>query len=497
MDIAVIGGGIDDIRADVLVVPVFTGGVGEDALLADLDGRLEGALSAELSAGGVATKLHRITTILALGRLPARLLLLAGAGDRAEWGPKRARTVAGTVVRHLRRAKQPRAALSLPPGDDLAASVAAAVHGAQIANFSTAQYKTGDAEHAGFEELQILVGEPHPELERAAEKARIMGEAANLARSLANEPGNKLTPAVFAERAREVAEASGLRCEVMDEAALEERGYGAILGTARGSAEPPRLVTLRYDGGQGKPLIGLVGKGITFDSGGISIKPADRMHLMKTDMSGAAAVLGAMQAIAQLRPPVSVVGVLCLAENLPGPTAMKPGDILTAASGETIEILNTDAEGRLVLADGLYHARQQGATHLVDVATLTGACVVALGTGTTGVFGSSQPWTDMVLRAAEHTGERMWQLPVGPEYREKMKSDIADIANSGGREGGASTAAAFLQDFAGEVPWVHLDIAGTARNGDDLPYMPKGPTGVAVATLTQLVERVGRERAPG
>ena len=495
MQVSVVRGGVDAVRTGVLAVPVWEEGPAADPLLAELDGRLEGALSAALSAGDVPTKPHKASSLLTLGRLPFRRLLLVGAGKREEWDARRARTIAGTAVRQL-RGTHAEATIYLPPSTDTRGTLAGAVHGALLADFSTARYKTRDPEETAFERLHVLVAEGADDLAPVAEKARVLGEAANLARSLANEPGNKLTPTVFAERAREVAEAHGLRCEVMDEDGMAARGYGAILGVSRGSAEPARLVTLRYDGGEGAPTVGLVGKGITFDSGGISIKPAERMHLMKTDMSGAAAVLGAMQAIAQLRPAASVVGVLCLAENLPGPSSMKPGDILTAGNGETIETLNTDAEGRLVLADGLVHALSEGATHLMDVATLTGAIVVALGGTTTGVFGSSQPWTDMVLEAARHTGEQMWQMPMGPEYREAMNSDIADIANSGGREGGA-IAAAFLKDFAGDAPWVHLDIAGTAREGRDLPYTAKGPTGVAVATLTQLAQSVGERGVPG
>ncbi len=497
MQVSVVNGALDSVKTDVLVAPVFEDGFDADPFLSDLDARLDGALTAALSSADVSSKLHRASSVLSLGKLPVRRVLLVGAGKQAEWDAKRARTTAGTAIRHLKSSGQAAATLYVPPAGDLVASAAAAVHGAVLADFSVAQYKTRGEDETEFQHLQLLVAGAPQDLTTVTQKSRVIGDAANLARSLANEPGNKLTPTIFAQRAQEVADAHGLGCEILDEAELERRGYGAILGTSRGSDEPARMVTLRYRAeDESAPTLGLVGKGITFDSGGISINPAERMHLMKTDMSGAAAVLGAMQAIAQLRPSVNVVAVLCLAENLPGPTAMKPGDILTAGNGETIEIINTDAEGRLVLADGLVHAKSEGATHLVDIATLTGACVVALGTTNTGVFGSSQPWTDALLEAARHTGEAMWQMPVGAEYRERMNSDIADIANAGGREGGACTAAAFLQDFAGDSPWIHLDIAGTARNDRDLPYVSKGPTGVAVATLTQLAQTVGERGVP-
>ncbi|MBA2363858.1 MAG: leucyl aminopeptidase [Chloroflexia bacterium] len=496
MQVTVQSGGLEAVSTEVLAVPLFEEGVEAVPVTAEIDRRLNGQLALAVAAGHVSPKLNGISSLLTLGLLPFTRVILIGAGKQDDWDAQRARTFAGIAVRQARTTGQPSLTVALPAGADNAASVAGAVHGAALANFSTAQFKSTEPEDVDVEGLNLLLTDDTDKVRTAAEKARILGEAANLARSLANEPGNVLTPTTFAERARAVAEAHSLEYDVLDESQMQDLGYGGLLGTSRGSAEPAKLVTLRYTGGTGEATIGLVGKGITFDSGGISIKPAAQMHRMKGDMSGAAAVLGTMRAIGELRPKVNVVGVLCLSENLPGPTAMKPGDILTAGNGKTIEILNTDAEGRLVLADGLVHALSQGATHLVDVATLTGACVVALGSVTTGVFGSHQPWTDVVLNAARHTGEPMWQMPLGAEYRRQMDSDIADIANAGNREAGAITAATFLQEFAGGVPWVHLDIAGTARNEKDLPHIAKGPTGVAVATLTQVVENVGRDGAP-
>ncbi|MDQ3854997.1 MAG: leucyl aminopeptidase, partial [Chloroflexota bacterium] len=478
-------------------LPVFEDGWQDDAVLERLDGQLSAMLQEHGQAGRIASKPNRVTTVLAPGNGPVRRVLAIGSGSRESWDATRARQYAGTAVRELRTTRVAEAAVVLPRAGELQANVAAAVHGAYIGNFSTGSYKTKDQQEQDVESLTLVVPDGDQEqLSGTVERASAIGEGINLARHLANEPGNRLPPEVLAERALEVASESGLEAEVLDEQGLQERAYGAILGVAQGSEHPPRMVTLRYQAGADLPTIGYVGKGITFDTGGISIKPADRMHLMKTDMSGAAAVLGAMQAIARIKPRANVVAVLCLAENMPSGSAIKPGDILVAGNGMTIEVINTDAEGRLVLADGLVHARAQGATHLVDVATLTGACVVALGTITTGVFGSSQPWTDLLLRAAEHTGERMWQLPMAPEYREQMNSDIADIANAGGREGGAITAAAFIQDFTDGAPWVHLDIAGTSRHSKKLPYADQGPTGVAVATLTRLAELAGSEGLP-
>jgi leucyl aminopeptidase len=293
---------------------------------------------------------------------------------------------------------------------------------------------------------------------------------------------------VFAERVAVIGAAAGLGVDVLDEAAIETLKMGLLLGVARGSAEPPRLIVLRHDppGAPADRVLGLVGKGITFDTGGISIKPAENMDKMKDDMSGGAAVVGAMRALAMLQAPVKVLGLVPCAENMPGARAIRPGDILTSASGTTVEVLNTDAEGRLVLGDALWYARQLGATRLVDVATLTGACVVALGKTTSGLFGTPDRWVELVHATAERAGDRIWPMPVFDDYREQLKSEIADIANIGTRAGGAITAAMFLKEFTGGLPWVHLDIAGTAWAEEACPYQPKGPTGVAVRTLAEL-----------
>ncbi len=497
MDISVATNVTDSVEADAVVVHAFEDGLPEDALAGNIDRGMDGELSRAISDGRVSTAAQHVTPLLTFGRLPFGQLLVVGAGRREEWSPERARTTAGAAVRYLRALKQRQVSLLVPALGDLAANVAASVHGAEIANFSTAQYKTKEPGEQDVERLQVLVSSGNPEeITAAADKAHVIGEATNVARLLANEPGNKLTPTIFAAEAQQVAGANGLEIDVMDEARMRDNGYGSILGVSRGSQEPAKMVTLRYRGDPEAPTIGFVGKGITFDSGGISIKPAENMHLMKSDMSGAAAVLGAMQAIAQLGPRTNVVGVLCISENLPSGSALKPGDVLTAGNGMTIEVLNTDAEGRLVMADGLVHARSQGATHLVDVATLTGACVVALGRVATGVFGSSQPWTELLLEAAAHTGERMWQMPLFPEYREQLNSDVADVANVGGRDAGAITAAAFLREFAGDAPWVHLDIAGTSWVSSDKPHLGKGPSGVATATLAQLAELVDDRGLP-
>ena len=320
---------------------------------------------------------------------------------------------------------------------------------------------------------------------------------ANLARSLVNLPGNMLSPAELADGAREVARQTGLEVDVLTERRMKRLGMGAILAVGQGSSRPPRLVLLRYDGvggggggraGAGRRCYGFVGKGITFDSGGISIKPSSGMWEMKYDMSGAAAVLGAMQTIASLQPRARVLGVMACAENLPSGTASRPGDIVTARNGKTIEIISTDAEGRLVLADAIAYTIERGATHLVNLATLTGACVVALGHEASGLMTNDPRWADEVKRAAQRAGERVWELPLFDEYREDIKSKVADIKNVGaGRSAGTIAGGMFLKEFAGETPWVHLDIAGTAWSEKSRPDRPEGPTGVGVATMVRLL----------
>jgi leucyl aminopeptidase len=314
-----------------------------------------------------------------------------------------------------------------------------------------------------------------------------VAEATNDARDLVNEPGNTLTPTELARRAKELTRGVSVRCQVLGPPELRRLRAGALLGVARGSQEPARLIVLEYrEGRRGGPHLGLVGKGITFDSGGISIKPAENMEAMKGDMAGAAAVIAATRAIAELSLPIHVTTVVAATENLPSGTALKPGDILRAMSGKTIEVINTDAEGRLVLADALHFARSRKVTHLVDAATLTGACVVALGTLNSGAFTNNQALLDKVLAAGRAAGERIWALPMDAEYDELIKSDIAEIKNSGGRKGGAITGAKFLQHFVGDTPWVHLDIAGTFETDKEKGYQGKGGTGVMVRTFVNL-----------
>ncbi len=374
---------------------------------------------------------------------------------------------------------------------ELALLAQAAAEGLTLAEFHGGTYKTTDPAPAPVPSWTVVVEGGDAAVKKAADavtRGRILGEASNLARGLSNEPGNTLTPREFAKRASAIASEAGVQVDILDEREIERLGMGMLLGVARGSVEPPRLMVFRYDppGAPSTPVLGLVGKGITFDTGGISIKPADGMEKMKDDMAGGAAVACAMRAIALLKAPIRVIGIVPATENMPGGKAIKPGDVLKSAEGKTVEVINTDAEGRLILGDGLWYARQLGATHLVDVATLTGACVVALGKITSGLYGTPDEWVEQVRVVANRAGDRVWPMPVFDEYKDQLKSDIADLTNTGGRPAGSITAAMFLKEFTGGLPWAHLDIAGTAWADEAKPYLPKGASGVAVRTLAEL-----------
>ncbi len=420
----------------------------------------------------------------------AHRLLVAGAGTHQKFTSPDLRTIAGAAARFLKARSLPKAAFYLPADISTPEHVSALVEGVLIGDFECDNHKSDRSGTKHLASLSVVVDEGGEELEHALQRGRILGESQNFARGLGLEPPNVLTPTTMAERAEAMAKEHGLGFEKLDAAAMSELGMGALLGVSLGSDEPPALIVLRYEPEHkpsGKTNLGLVGKGVTFDTGGISIKPAEKMDQMKYDMCGAAAVIGAMRAIALLKPPIRVTGIVPSVENMLGPKAQRPGDIVKSMSGKTIEVLNTDAEGRLILADALTYAQQKlGCTHLVDAATLTGAIVVALGHHHTGVFTSDEALFDRWMHATSYEGEKMWRMPTGPEYREQIKSSFADIANIGGRDGGSITAAMFLKEFTGETPWVHLDIAGTGWFEEQKPYMAKGPTGVLVRSFVTL-----------
>jgi leucyl aminopeptidase len=442
-------------------------------------------------SGELTGKLYESTLIHRPAGLSTRMLLVVGAGKESKFSDTVLRRLSGAAVRYLRTRGVHSLAWLLGPKTAGAEAVQAIVEGAILADYDADAYRSERKDEKHIDELQLATGgfASSEDARAAAERGRIIAEAQNFTRVLVNEPSNRMTPAVLAERAQEMAGTYGLECQALGAEEIQALKMGALWAVAQGSEQPPRLIVLRYTppGAPATPVIGIVGKGITFDTGGISIKPAADMHEMKTDMAGGATMLGVIRAIAQLKPAVRVMAVIPAAENMPSGKAYRPGDVISSMSGKTIEVLNTDAEGRLALADAITYAKQQGATVVIDAATLTGAVSVALGNITTGVFGWNKEWVKRVLASAEAAGERMWELPVDDDYRDFYKSSIADMANTGGRYGGAITGAMFIGEFAGDTPWVHLDIAGTRWSNEEKPYQAKGPTGHPVRTLVHLL----------
>jgi leucyl aminopeptidase len=495
MEVRADSGKFYEVEADALVVTVYEGEKADEGALKEIDERAGGTVGELLGTDEMRGKQGDMVYIHNPGQIRARRLLLVGAGKREDFSFDTVRKVSGTAARFLRGKGARSMAILRRSQLDIERAAQAAVEGALIGLFEPDMYKTEHKEERRIDELVLVAATPGAGsgLERGVECGRIIGEAVNLARELSNEPSSTLTPTELAERARETATRFGLDIDVLDEARMKELGMGALLGVARGSDEPAKLIVLRYMPEEAEPMgndaetVAIVGKGITFDSGGISIKPAEGMEKMKYDMSGAAATLAAMRAIAQLKPRVNVIGVMPSTENMPSGRAYKPGDILRAMSGKTIEVINTDAEGRLILADAIAYARKLGATKIVDLATLTGAVSIALGPINVAIMGNDQSFIDELRQAGREVGERFWQLPMDEEYREMIKSDIADIKNSAGRYAGTITAGYFLREFAEETPWVHLDIAGTAWENERKPYMSKGPTGIAIRTLINYV----------
>ncbi len=478
-----------DLAADLLLIPVF-----EDDQLADeadLARASGGEYGAARTRGEFTGKAFEQLFILLDGDTwKTRRALFVGAGRLKDFTTERLRRIA--VIGGLTARQRHLASIAIVSRAGETVTVGQAVQalaeGAIIANYEGMSYKTAEPSCGWLERVELRMPGTGDEAAQALERGRVLGECTNLARELSNEPGNVLTPMEFADRAEKMGKAAGLGVEILDEKEIARLGMGLLLGVARGSHQPPRVVVLRHEPKSAVKgvVLGLVGKGITFDTGGISIKPADNMDKMKDDMSGGAAVLCAMAAMSRLNAPVRCIGVIPATENMPGGQAMRPGDILKSAEGKTVEVLNTDAEGRLILGDGLWYVRKLGATHLVDMATLTGACVVALGKTTSGLFGRPDAWVEHVRRASERAGDRSWPMPVFDDYKDLLKSEIADFTNTGGRAGGAISAALFIKEFAGELPWVHMDIAGTAWVEDAKPYQPKGATGVGVRTLAEL-----------
>lgn len=478
------------ISVDALVAYVFGDKEARiEGSLADLDRTIGGKIKPLADAGEVTGKPFEMVLLHYPNGLAAQKLLLVGAGKAEKFTHAELRKIAGAALRYLRSRGVKSFAFLAGENERNAASAQAIVEGLIHAEYDSDKYQTDKKRNKVIDRV-VLVGFPansRAEIDAAIERAKIIGESETFARDLINEPSNLLTPRILASRAEAMAKEAGLEIDVLDEKRIAELKMGALLGVAQGSEEPPRLIVVRYRPAQKKAnshVLALVGKAVTFDTGGISIKPAANMEEMKTDMSGGATMLAVLRALARLKPSIEIMAVVPATENMVGGRAQKPGDVQIAMSGKSIEVINTDAEGRLILSDAICYAKKLGATHLIDAATLTGAIIIALSNVRVGAFGTPREFLDRVLESASAQGEKMWPMPIDDEYEEMIKSKIADIRNTGsGKGGGAITAAWFLKEFAEDTPWVHLDIAGTAWRDDAKPWSASGPTGIAIRTL--------------
>ncbi len=487
-----------EVTSECLVVPVLDHGEGTSSQslpqpkVFTTDAGVIEAAHEVIQSGEVTGKLYETTLLHRPHALKAKRLLLIGGGKAKTFSSVELRRIAGAAVRYLKTRNIKSFAIvapELPTGS--VDAVKSVVEGALVGGFDPDVYKS-DRKEQKIDVVTIATTADKKVAEAALHEGQILGDSQNFTRVMVNEPSNRMTPTKMGEFAKQMCSEVGLKCEVYGADKIKELKMGAFWSVAQGSDEPPALIVMTYEpqGAPEKPVLGLVGKGITFDTGGISIKPSDGMEKMKYDMAGGATMIGAMRAIALLKPKVKVIGIVCATENMPSGKAQKPGDVQIAMSGKSIEIINTDAEGRLVLADGLHYARQLGATHLIDAATLTGACVVALASINVGVFANDEAIAKAWAEAHKRAGEKMWRLPLDPEYGDMIRSNIADIVNSGGRWGGAVTAAMFLKEFVADTPWIHLDIAGTAWIEDNKAWIAKGPSGVAVRTLVEFTKEL-------
>jgi leucyl aminopeptidase len=493
MEVKVVKGRLREIPSDLAVMGQFEEGLSKELLW--IDKRLKGRIRELVKSGEFTGKFPQISLLHIAEEIAPRRLLLVGLGKRGEFTLERIRQAMGKVavrVRDLGLSSFTTPILESPSVKvPVREAAQAAIEGIILGTYQFNRYKT-DSTEPKKEIREVKIVEPDEkrlvDFQMGATRGRLIAEATCYARDLCNAPSNDITPSRLASEAKAIAEAYGLGLQVMERREMEQMGMGAFMGVARGTQEPPKLIVLEYRGGK-RPdrAVALVGKSVTFDSGGISLKPAEKMEQMKYDMSGGATVLGTIKVAAQLKIPVNVIGILPATDNMPGGTAIHPGDVVKTLSGKTVEVVNTDAEGRLCLADALTYATRFKPAAIIDLATLTGACVIALGNHAIGLLGNQPKLAEQVRKAGEKTGERVWELPLWPEYDEQIKSDVADLKNVGGRPGGTITAAAFLKQFVGEYPWVHLDIAGTAWSEENRPYVPKGSTGVGVRLLVQFL----------
>jgi leucyl aminopeptidase len=486
-------GMLADTKSQAIILTLFEDGKKLTGAALTIDQRSNGLISEMIKSGDFEAKPSQISVIYTRGALPAKRIALVGLGKHSELNIEKIRIAFASVMRHLQNLNIKEAAASIdlnliPKKKDQVAQAVA--EGSLLGLYQYTPYKTvGREDLKEMEQLNIIAGEKDFSLIKSAiKKAQIITQAVYFARDLISAPSNEMTPAIMAQKAREIARRKNVSCRIMDKAKMKEIGMNALLAVASGSNEEPKFIILEYAGGKksAAPVV-LVGKGLTFDSGGISIKPADKMDEMKTDMSGGAAVMGVIMAAAGLQLPLNITALIPATENMPGGTAYKPGDIIKSYSGKTIEVLNTDAEGRLILADALAYASEFKPAAVIDVATLTGACIIALGDDVIGMLGTDDKLKKEIDKAAQTTGELVWEMPLWEFYHELIKSDIADYKNSGGRAAGTITAAAFLSKFVGNSSWVHLDIAGPSWTNKDKVYIPKGASGVTVRLLVEFL----------
>jgi leucyl aminopeptidase len=482
------------LERDALVVAVAEDEERLKGVAAKVDRKLNGQLKKLREWKEVKGKLGEVTVVHTLGLMQPRRIALVGLGKRKELDAEKVRRSIGSAVKALNKIGCEHIAVALDDfsGEGIAPETLgrAVAEAAILASYQYRRKSAGD-EEANLKSVELVTANRRSaaEVEKGVQLGTILANATNFARDLVNAPASEMTPTALAEQAKSVASKWGLKCEIYDEHWIEQVGMGALRAVSLGSDQPPRFIVMRYEGAESAPTIGLVGKGITFDAGGLCLKTAEGMLEMKGDMAGAAAVIAAMDAIAQLKPKVNVIACVPATENMPSGKAFKPGDILRTFSGKTVEVVNTDAEGRLILADAIAYAKQQGASPILDAATLTGAAIIALGPFCTGAFGNDERLVQEVIEAGREAGEPIWAMPMFPDYRELIKSDFADIKNTGGRPGGAITAAWFIGEFVGDTPWVHLDIAPTFWSDKEVHYLSKGATGVMVRTFVQFVLR--------
>ena len=498
MRIRVSGQALGSYRGPLLAAGLFEGQKLEESPLNELDLASGGWLKRLLAAGDFRGKKDEVLVQRTMGALPFQRLMLVGLGRRERFKVDTWRGALSTVARRCRemRLEEFAVAMNFPEGKGMERETMAwaSVEGILLGLYRFKGFKSKEDEELRdpTEAILLVRGRASGKLEKAIREAQIVSEAVCWVRDLVGMPSNKLTPQILADEALKMCKGRGLKCKVLDEKEMRALGMGALLGVASGSKEPPRLIVVEHGKpSRTTPTIALVGKGITFDSGGISLKPAEKMDQMKDDMAGGAAVLGTLRAASELGLPLHLVGIVPATENLPSGSAYKPGDVLTTMSGQTIEVSNTDAEGRLILADAIAFALRYKPKVLIDVATLTGACIVALGDSIAGIMGNDLRLLEKLREAGERTGEEVWPLPLKEEYEELIKSEIADVKNAGGREAGAIQGGLFLKKFVGDTPWVHLDIAGPVWTEKERPYRPKGPTGFGVRLLVEFLRNYG------